>query len=239
MQYFYDIMGDQDSVEWMNAVPAALSNRELATIVPDFQSRWEAIRDVDVYTVNDADSSEEDNDYRFYEDRLLRVFWKGRFMVCFWFRLGFIPAREGRFENMNTKGEELLSKITGGRDWARYPQYHEMYEPARIPEICNRGDAGHIVGKLVSFGGIARDMYNEDDFNVSFSQGLQITVLPFTMEDFTLFERDIEIANGGTGALSEVYIDTDHIAESPDGCPERLQGYDHANMEQMVWHLEL
>ena len=92
---------------------------------------------------------------------------------------------------------------------------------------------------LVVFGGIAHDVYNEDDYNVSFSQGLQITVLPFTVEDFKEFEGDLETANDGKGALVEVFTELDHIADSPDESAERIQGYDHANMEQMVWHIQL
>ena len=114
-----------------------------------------------------------------------------------------------------------------------------MYERARIPELCRCGDQGRVVGKMVSFGGMARDVYNEDDYNVSFSQGLQMTVLPFTVEDFKIFQAELETANRGAGALVEVYSEVDSIADSTDGCTERVQGYDHANMEQMVWHMHL
>lgn len=241
MQYFFDVAGDQDSVEWMNDVPAPRTHSELAASEPEFQARWEAIREVDVYTVNESDALEEDDDFEFYEDRLIRVFWRGRFMLCFWFRLGFC-AKDGVgpvYTNANSQAERLLSKITGGSDWARYPQYNTMHKCERIPVLCAKGDEGHVVGKLVVFGGIAHDVYNEDDYNVSFSQGLQITVLPFTVEDFKEFEGDLETANDGKGALVEVFTELDQIADSPDESAERIQGYDHANMEQMVWHIQL
>ena len=50
------------------------------------------------------------------------------------------------------------------------------------------GPTNQIVGKMVVFGGIARDVYNNDDFNVSFGCGQQLVVMPLSLSDLSAFQ---------------------------------------------------
>jgi len=235
MMYFSDMAGDEDSMDWFDHVPKPMNNRQLADTFPDFNRRWAAIKDVDVYSVSDTDPFETDDEFEFYEDRLVRVGWRGRFMVCFWFRLGFCQKPNTPGTHVNRHAAELLSATLGGADWARYPQYHEAYKRERLEKLRlhPEGDAGKIVGKVVIFGGIARDVYNNDDYNVSFGCGQQLVVMPLSLSDLDAFKADIA-ASGG--ARVEVYGNNACIANSD---VNRLQGYDHANIEQMVWHVNI
>jgi len=235
MQYFFDLAGDEDSMDWFEQIPKPMDNRQLANAVPDFSRRWEAIKDVDVYSISDTDPFEQDRDFEFYEDRLVRVAWRGRFALCVWFRLGFCQRPGTTGANVNQQAAQFLTSTLGGGDWARYPQYHEAYKVERLERLRlhKGGDRGQIVGKTVIFGGIFRDVYNADDYNVSFGCGQQLVVMPLSLSDLAAFQTDIEQSGG---AKVEVYGTTTSIANSD---VNKLQGYDHANIEQMVWHVNI
>ena len=234
MQYFADLAGDEDSMDWFHEVPEPISNRLLSGKVADFRQRWDAIREVDVYAMSD-DPLEEDEDFEYYEDRLVRVFWRGRFVVCLWFRLGFCPKPDYQGTNLNPGAEEVLNTVLGTKDWCRYPQYNEMYKRERISKLLKgpSRDTGRVVGRMVVFGGMARDMYNNDDFNISFGCGNKIVVLPLAASDYEAFLQDAAAAGG---AKAEVY-ETSRCLCTDD--KDRLQGYDAQNIEQMTFNLQL